>query len=126
VPEQLLNATRKLDDDEFSIIRLHPGWGAEVARKAQMSPTVVNIIRHHHENYDGSGYPGNLKGVAIPIESRIVAIADVYDAMTSERPYHKPYSAEVARESLRKLSGTRLDPHLVEIFLSIPGNRVPQ
>lgn len=119
VPEHLLNAARKLDGDELSIIRLHPEWGAEVARKARMSPTVVNIIRYHHEQYDGGGYPGNISGMGIPLEARIVAIADVYDAMTTERPYQEAITTALAMDCLRKRSGTGLDPYLVEKFLAL-------
>jgi len=119
VPEQILNAPRRLKADEITTIRFHPEWGAEVARKANMSPVVINIIRSHHERYQGKGYPDNLAGDDIPLEARIVAIADTYDAITSTRPYNEPRGRETAISILRRLSGKDLDPELTEIFLEI-------
>ena len=119
VPEQILNAPRSLRSDEIMTIHFHPEWGAEVARKARMSPIVINIIRSHHERYQGGGYPDNLRGEAIPLEARIVAIADTYDALTSTRPYNEPRSREAAIEILTELSGKGLDPELTKIFLAI-------
>ena len=119
VPEQILNAPRSLSTDEIVTVRFHPEWGAEVARKARMSPIVINIIRNHHERYSGGGYPDNLTGEGIPLEARIVAIADTYDALTSTRPYNEPRSREDAIGILRELSCKELDPALTEIFLDI-------
>ncbi len=119
IPEQILNAPRKLSSDEITTIRLHPDWGAEVARKARMSPIVVNIIRYHHEHYQGGGYPDNLSGKEIPVEARIVAIADTYDALTSARPYNEPRSRETAMGILREQCGKDLDPELTGLFLNI-------
>jgi putative nucleotidyltransferase with HDIG domain len=119
IPENILNASRKLDGEELAVIRLHPDWGAEVARKARMSPTVVNIIRYHHEQFDGGGYPSRFSGRDIPVEARIVAIADTYDALTTERPYSTAHPDESARAILRSLRGKRLDPEITEIFLGL-------
>ncbi len=119
IPENILNASRKLDGEEYAMIRLHPDWGAEVARKARMSPTVVNIIRYHHEQFDGGGYPSRFSGRDIPVEARIVAIADTYDAITTERPYCSAHPEESARAILRSLRGKRLDPEITEIFLGL-------
>jgi putative two-component system response regulator len=119
VPEKILNAPRSLRTDEIQTVRFHPEWGAEVARKARMSPIVINIIRNHHERFSGGGYPDNLTGERIPLEARIVAIADTYDALTSIRPYNEPRSREDAIGILRELSCRELDPQLTEIFLEI-------
>jgi len=119
VPEQILNAPRSLKADEVTTVRFHPEWGAEVARKARMSQVVINIIRNHHERYSGGGYPDNLAGDAIPLEARIVAIADTYDALTSTRPYNEPRSKIAAIGILKDLSKKDLDPVLTEIFLDI-------
>lgn len=119
IPEQILNAPRKLSSDEITTIRLHPDWGAEVARKARMSPIIVNIIRYHHEHYQGGGYPDNLSGKEIPVEARIVAIADTYDALTSTRPYNESRSRETAMGILREQCGKDLDPELTGLFLNI-------
>jgi putative nucleotidyltransferase with HDIG domain len=123
VPERILNASRKLDEEELSMIRRHPAWGAEVARKARMPRMVINIIQFHHERCDGCGYPSGLVGEEIPIEARIVAIADTYDALTTVRPYHDPHPADVALDILRMLSGVRLDPALTELFITIISER---
>lgn len=119
VSEAILNYPGRLDDDQFDIIRRHPGWGAELARTAGLHQSVVNIILYHHEHYDGGGYPTGLAGEDIPQEARIVAVADVYDALTSDRPYRKALPPEIALREFISMSGTVLDPHFVELFLEI-------
>ena len=94
-------------------------WGAEVARQARLSGIIVNIILSHHERYDGKGYPAGLKGSEIPIEARIVAVADIYDALTTERPYRKAYEMDKALEMLVSMKGNVLDPEIVDIFCSL-------
>lgn len=116
VPETILNFTGRLNEREFETIRKHPFWGAEVARQANLSPVVINIIHYHHEHFDGRGYPAGKSGAGIPLEARIVAVADVYDALTSDRPYHKAYSWRKGLEILVSLKENHLDPELVEIF----------
>lgn len=118
VPETILNSSGKLSDQEFATIRLHPDWGASVAEQASLPVTVVNIIRFHHERYDGNGYPLGLQGEDIPLEARIVAVADVFDALTTDRPYKQAFTFEQARKILTELKGTSLDPCLVELFLT--------
>lgn len=115
VPEEVLNFPGKLTLQEFEIIKQHPDWGTRVAREANLPEAVVNVILYHHERVDGSGYPAGLTGENIPLESRIVAIADVYDALTSDRPYRKGNSPEDATEILMGLSGL-LDQELLELF----------
>jgi HD-GYP domain-containing protein (c-di-GMP phosphodiesterase class II) len=83
--------------------------------------TVARIIASHHESYDGTGYPEGLKGVDIPISSRIIAVADAYDAMSSDRPYRKGLEMEVVIDEMKRVAGTQLDPDLVKIFIN---NRV--
>ncbi|NOZ68410.1 MAG: HD domain-containing protein, partial [Deferribacteres bacterium] len=85
IPDHILDKKSPLIKEEYEIIKNHPRWGADLALQAKMPPSVVNIILHHHERYDGSGYPSGIKGRDIPIEARIVTVADVYDALTSER-----------------------------------------
>lgn len=116
VPEAILNFPGKLGSEEFETVKKHSQWGAEVARLAQLSETVVNIIRHHHEHYDGLGYPAGLCGTDIPLEARIVAVADVYDALTSKRPNRRPYGWRKALGVLDHIKGNHLDPELVEIL----------
>jgi HD-GYP domain-containing protein (c-di-GMP phosphodiesterase class II) len=100
-------------------VQQHPRWGSEVARQARMSDTVINIILYHHERVDGKGYPSGLEGANIPIEARIVAIADVFDALYSDRPYRKAHDFDRTIEILHEMTETHFDPNLVELFLPI-------
>lgn len=119
VPEAILNFEGRLQIDQFELIKQHPLWGSEVARQARMSETVVNIILYHHERYDGSGYPGGLEGERIPLEARIVAIADVFDALYTDRPYRKAYAGPEVLNIMREMAGAFLDPRLMELFMPI-------
>ena len=119
VPEATLNFPGKLDKEQMDIIRKHPDWGGEVARAAGMHQITVNIILYHHEHYDGHGYPTGLAGDGIPLEARIVAVADVYDALASDRPYRKALLPEEALPVFMAMSGTVLDPVIVENFLEL-------
>ena len=119
VPERVLNYPGKLTEDDMESVMQHPRWGSEVARQAHMSETVVNVILYHHERFDGAGYPSGLKGSAIPIEARIVAIADVFDALYSDRPYRKAYSLDRALEIMQEMTATHFDPELVRTFLPL-------
>jgi putative nucleotidyltransferase with HDIG domain len=123
VPEAILNYPGKLNEQEMKIIKKHPEWGADVAKRAQLSEVVVNIILYHHEAYDGSGYPYGLKGDIIPLEARIVSIADVYDALTADRPYRKAFDYEKTMEIMTSMFGKSFDPRLCEMFLSIINNQ---
>jgi putative two-component system response regulator len=116
VSENILNNEGPLDEADTHIIRNHPLWGADVARKAQLSQVIVNIILSHHERYDGKGYPSGLEDGEIPLEARIVSVADIYDALTTERPYRKAYTTDRALEMLYSMKGNVLDPQLVECF----------
>lgn len=115
VPEEVLNFPGKLTLEEFAIIKQHPDWGTQVAREANLPEAVVNVILYHHERIDGSGYPAGLSGKAIPVEARIAAIADVFDAITSDRPYRKGNAVEEALEVMGGLEG-QLDPELLNVF----------
>lgn len=119
IPEGILNFNGILTEKEFETVRKHPDWGAEVARQAQLSETVINIIRYHHERFDGNGYPCGLAGGQIPLEARIVAVADVFDAVTTDRPYHKGCSLRKGLSVLESLQGAVLDPELVPLFMRI-------
>jgi response regulator RpfG family c-di-GMP phosphodiesterase len=117
VPEGILNKNGALTAEEFAVVRNHPAWGAEVAGHARVSRVVANVIRHHHEKVDGTGYPDGLRGEQIPLEARIVAVADVFDALTSDRPYRAGFPWPKAAAILRSMAGDHLDPQLVEILL---------
>ncbi len=119
VPEVVLNFPGRLSEDDLEKVMQHPRWGSEVARQARMSDTVINIILYHHERFDGKGYPSGLKADQIPIEARIVAIADVFDALYSDRPYRKAYDFNRTIEIMREMTETHFDPHLMELFQPI-------
>jgi len=123
VPEAILNADRRLYEDEFNVIKNHPAWGAEVARLARLPEIIVNIILCHHEHYDGMGYPAGLTAEKIPVEARIVAVADVYDAITSHRPYSRALDVDHAIFRMMEMRGRKLDPGLLDMFIDcIRGN----
>jgi putative nucleotidyltransferase with HDIG domain len=118
IPEAILNKPGALNSEQFDMIKKHPSWGADVARKAQLPEPIVNIVLYHHEMIDGKGYPSGLKGADIPLEARIVAIADAFDAMTSDRPYRKKLSAKEAMYVLKESESSSFDPDLVDKFTS--------
>lgn len=116
IERNILNKTETLSKEEWDILKQHPRWGSDIVRSVtQLQPTAV-IILNHHENYDGSGYPGGLSGEDIPLLAKIIRIADSYDAMTSHRPYRKNMSSAVALEELKRCSGTIFDPELARHF----------
>lgn len=119
VPEGVLNFPGRLSDEDRETVQQHPRWGSDVARQARMSDTVINIILYHHERVDGKGYPSGLMADKIPIEARIVAIADVFDALYSDRPYRKAYDFERTIEILHEMTETHFDQRLMELFLPI-------
>ncbi len=117
VADNVLNRKGPLDEEEFELIKNHPRWGADVARQAHLSDTIVDIILHHHEKFDGSGYPYGLRGHAIPFAARVVTIADVYDALTTDRPYRNKFSDEKAIKIMRLMEGNVFDPEILDVFL---------
>jgi putative nucleotidyltransferase with HDIG domain len=117
VPEAILNHPGMLSAADFEMVKNHPVWGAEVGRLANLPKEVIHIILYHHERFDGQGYPTGVKGAAIPLEARIVAVADVFDALTTDRPYAKKHDRGEAMRLLGTLRGAALDPQLVDIFL---------
>ncbi|MBF0386348.1 MAG: HD domain-containing protein [Candidatus Omnitrophica bacterium] len=114
VPESILLKRDRLTEDEFSIIRTHPSRGAEILANIRDFDGCVAGVKHHHEHYDGSGYPDGLKGGDIPIIAAIISVADAFDAMTSDRPYRKGFSKESAMIEIRKFSGVWFDPKVTE------------
>jgi len=122
IKEEILNKPGQLDSQEFDHIKQHPLISFKILEHVPTLRDIANIILHHHENYDGSGYLKNLKEHEIPLESRILAVADAFDAMTSSRPYRKASSLLSAREELIKNSGKQFDPKIVEIFVELLDN----
>jgi len=116
VPEKILNYAGRLCDTDFEFIKKHPEWGAEVCKQAGLSTPVINIVKYHHEHFTGGGYPYGLQGEQIPLEARIVAVADVFDALTSTRPYRKNYSFQKTRDIMTDMKEDVLDPELTDIF----------
>jgi len=116
-PDSILHKTGRLSARQWTEMRWHPEIGAHILEPLRQLKKVVSIIRHHHENYDGSGYPDGLKADAIPIESRIIAVVDAYHAMTSKRPYRNKLPNDIALEELKKDAGTQFDPEVVDAFL---------
>jgi putative nucleotidyltransferase with HDIG domain len=119
VSEKILNGSQQLSDQELATMKMHAEWGADVAAKANLSQVARNIIHYHHERYDGTGYPTGLSGEKIPVEARIVAVADVFDALMNDRPYRQKFSDEETFAIIRSMAGSALDPALVELFLSL-------
>ena len=103
-----------LDDREFGEMRTHPAIGGRIVRTLY-GFDLEPVIRHHHERFDGKGYPSGLKGDAIPLESRMILIADTFDAMTSDRPYRRAMRTEAALGELKRHAGTQFDPDLVDV-----------
>ena len=119
VPEQVLQKTGKLDDEEFAWIRKHPEMGSRILKDIPQMDDILPAVLHHHERWDGGGYPGRLVGEDIPIIARIVALADAFDAMSSTRTYRSARPREFVLAEIRRCSGTQFDPALVDPFLSI-------
>ena len=117
IDESILNKVERLDHEEWLSIRKHPEAGWRILNSVNEFSELSEFILTHHEHYDGSGYPRGLKGEAIPIEARIIAIADAYDAMTSKRSYREALSKASAQKELIKFSGTQFDPKLVIVFI---------
>ncbi len=119
IPDSILFKEGPLTAEEWKVMRSHPEKGYRIAlASAELSGVAVLILKHH-ERWDGSGYPAQLQGEAIPIECRIFAIADAFDAMTNDRPYRQGRSKENALEEIKRSAGTYFDPKLVDVFLSI-------
>ncbi|MBB2496269.1 response regulator [Aquipseudomonas ullengensis] len=120
IPDAILQKNGKLDETEWRVMRSHAQIGAEIIgeHESGLLRMARSIALTHHEKWDGSGYPNGLKGEEIPLEGRIVAIADVFDALTSVRPYKAAWSVEDTLDLLRRESGKHFDPQLVELFLT--------
>jgi diguanylate cyclase (GGDEF)-like protein/putative nucleotidyltransferase with HDIG domain len=118
-PDSILRKPGPLKLDEWQIIEDHPRIGSEILEKVQKLSGIVPAVRHHHERYDGLGYPYGLSGKNIPLIARIIALADAYDAMVSDRTYRNALSSGEAMEEIRRCAGTQFDPELVDLFVGI-------
>lgn len=126
VPDSILLKETKLTDDEYSEIKNHPSIGAHILSTASIFKDIIPIVKHHHEKYNGTGYPGRLSGEQIPYLARITAIADSFDAMTSRRTYRDSLPIETVIEEFREYKGTQFDPKLIDVFLDILENHFDQ
>ena len=122
VPDSILQKEAKLTDEEYSEIKNHPSIGAHILSNATIFKDIIPIVKHHHERYDGRGYPSKLAGEDIPYLARIAAVADAFDAMTSKRTYRNSLSMDIVKEELEKNKGTQFDPKLADVFLDILNN----
>lgn len=120
IPDNILHKPGKLTPQEWEIMKTHPVKGYEALKEIGFLADALPIVRHHHERYDGKGYPDGLRGNEIPIGARIFAVADAFDAMTSDRPYRKAMPVEKAIGEIVANSGTQFDPSVVGVFLQIP------
>ncbi|MBF7097878.1 PAS domain S-box protein [Alkalibacter sp. M17DMB] len=119
VPPELLNKPSKLTFEEFEIIKRHPQTGYQILKTVDEYASMAESVLHHHERWDGNGYPEGLKGEKIPLVSRIIAVADVYEAMTANRPYQKTKTKKEAINELMRCAGTQFDPEIVDVFVQL-------
>ena len=122
VPDHILFKPGKLTDQEWDQMSMHPVYAYDLLSRIAYLHDAVDIPHYHHEKWDGSGYPDGLKGEQIPLVARIFAIVDVWDALTSDRPYRPARTREKAREHILSSSGTHFDPQVVDMFLQMCEN----
>ena len=122
IPDYILMKTEKLSDDEYSEIKNHPSIGVHILSNASIFSDIIPIIKHHHERYDGNGYPSKLRGNDIPYLARITTVADAFDAMTSRRSYRDSLSIDFVKDELVNGKSTQFDPEIVDVFLDILNN----
>jgi HD-GYP domain-containing protein (c-di-GMP phosphodiesterase class II) len=123
IPHAILDKPGPLDDEEWELMRTHPVHSEAIVKRVPALRETAAAVRHHHERYDGTGYPDRLAGQAIPLEARIVAAADAYCAMTADRVYSAAMTPDAAAEELRRSAGTHLDPEVVVALLRAAGHR---
>jgi len=119
IPDAILRKVEPLTPDERNTIHLHPYHSAQIVKPVEPLKRIVPWIYHHHERWDGDGYPDGLAGEDIPLASRIIAVADTYNAMTTDRPYRKGQTHEKAVVELQEHAGAQFDPQVVEAFLRV-------
>lgn len=122
IPDSILLKESKLNDEEYSQIKNHPTIGVHMLGDAEVFKNIMPMVKHHHERFDGRGYPSQLTGKDIPLIARIAAVADTFDAMTSKRTYRDALPLDVVKAEIEKCSGTQFDPEIANIFLDILNN----
>lgn len=126
IMDNILRKPRQLTEEEFELIRTHPVVGDKILKPLRFLACEAKAVRHHHERYDGKGYPDGLKGDDIPLIARVVTVADAFDAMTSDRPYRSKRPLATALEEIGRGAGTQFDPTAADAFLTIPLARLEQ
>lgn len=126
IRDDVLLKKERLTDEEFNMIKMHTIYGQQVLNHIKHFKNIIPGVKHHHEHYDGKGYPEGLQGEEIDITARIIAVADTYDAMTTDRPYRKGLSHEKAVEEIKRCAGTQFDPVMVEAFLQVDFAKVKE
>jgi HD-GYP domain-containing protein (c-di-GMP phosphodiesterase class II) len=119
IGSEVLNKRGRLTEAEFAVIQNHPVWGAGIIKAVDCLNHTIPLILYHHEKFDGSGYPAGIRGAHIPLPARILAVADSFDAMTSNRPYGERKTITEAVEELKKGAGMQFDPAIVDTFLQV-------
>jgi putative two-component system response regulator len=119
IPDQILNKPGPFTNEEWALMKQHPSAGAKILRGIGHLQAIIPYVLYHHERWDGMGYPEGLKGKEIPLEARILALVDVYDALTTPRPYHPARPLDATIGFLRNEAGKHFDPDLVRIFIGI-------
>ena len=122
VPDEILNKATQLTDSEWKEMMKHPDHGADMLSERDYLGGAADIVRAHHERYDGDGYPMGSKGAEIPIGARVVAVVDAYDAITSVRPYQKAQAKREAVDELKRSAGSQFDPNVVRAFIEVIGD----
>jgi putative nucleotidyltransferase with HDIG domain len=115
----ILQKAEKLTDQEFELVKEHSASGARLLRLMNMPEEMIPLVYHHHERWDGAGYPDGIAGHTIPLGARIIALSDIFDAMTSRRPYHDPCTFAQALAELQRCAGTQVDPFLTNHFCTM-------
>jgi HD-GYP domain-containing protein (c-di-GMP phosphodiesterase class II) len=126
IMDTILRKPERLTAEEFTIIKSHPVVGAKILEPLRFLARETCAVRHHHERWDGTGYPDGLRAEDIPIVARVVTVADVFDAITSNRPYRTALALGEAREEISRGVGSHFDPVVVEAFLTVPLERLEE
>lgn len=119
LPDEILQKEGKLTDQEFETLKKHSASGAQLLHQMKLPETMIPLVYHHHERWDGSGYPDGIAGDAIPLGARIIALSDAFDAMTAQRPYQPSRTSAEALAEIERCAGTQFDPFLTNHFCTI-------
>jgi HD-GYP domain-containing protein (c-di-GMP phosphodiesterase class II) len=119
IPDRILQKSGRLTEDEYAEIKRHPVLGVSILAPATELASALPVVKHHHERFDGEGYPDGLRGEDIPLVARIVSVADAFDSMIRARPYGYGISRKAARREIEENSGTQFDPRIVRVLLEV-------